>query len=318
MASAVQRVSGRPQRRAAGAAWLLPLASLAALLAAPTGFVAPRPAGAAAAKVSRVPRSARGGAASGSDLLDELMRVADTGDKEQLDEVVDKNFGRLAPEDLTLLQTRFAAAVDDDKPAMEAITLSIQAAMENRMQSAKLEIDKLLQSSGDIDANIRAVLKKQDSPMPLISILQINIQQAKANGGTQQEQALTYILTVMAKELQQQVPLTTRLLSRLLATDESEERRALLRAHMTSMQESKSGAAGAAAELGDAIVAVVADAEMQFEANSVPEETQKQTLELIRNIALDAGVVVGDTGGDEMQGKFTDKLQPLFDALSKV
>mmetsp|Transcript_14062 Transcript_14062/g.30430 ORF Transcript_14062/g.30430 Transcript_14062/m.30430 type:complete len:307 (-) Transcript_14062:45-965(-) len=305
-----------PQRRAATAAWLLPLATLVAFLASPVDFVAPRTAG--VVHKAWVARSARGGADEGSDVLDMLMSKAESADKAELDAVVDKEFPRLTPEDMTLLQSRFANAVDDDKPTMEALTLSIQAAMEGRMQKARKEIDTLLQSSGDIGQNIRDVLKNQDTPIPMISLLQINIQQAAKNGNKQQEQALTYILQVMAQEMQQQVPPTTRLLSRLLSTETSEERRSLLRAHLSTMAEDKGGNEGAMLDLSSAIVSVVADAEMQFETNSVPAETRKQTLELIRNIALDAGVVVGDLGGDELQGQFTDKLQPLFDALSRV
>ncbi|CAK0837009.1 unnamed protein product [Prorocentrum cordatum] len=201
---------------------------------------------------------------------------------------------------------------------MEALTKGIQAAMEKRMQSATKDISELLSSSGDINQNIKDCLSRQDSPLPIMTVLQMNL--AKAEKGSQQEKALSYIFNVMNQELlQKKVPTVLKVLSTLLATPEAPVRRKVLKDHLAAME-----AEGhrVEADLSSAIVELVREAEVQFTGQNVETPQRVETLELIRRTAIDAGVVIAEVYGDEdsflEQDMFTNELGPLFEALSRT
>jgi len=246
----------------------------------------------------------------GASLLDELISTAGTASSDELAAKVDASFQQLTPDDLNALQARLAAAADDTKAQLELLTGCIQAAMEKRMAQAKLDLDSLLMSSGDIEANIRACLERQDSPLPIMAVLQMNIAKAKQDGQEMQERALTFIFAKMNAVLEERVPLASRVLMKMLSLEDRAARKALLREHLTPRAEEVE----AASELTGAIVKLVADVESTYDSG----ERLKKTLELVRGVALDAGVVVGEVYGEEEQTGYTERLQPLFEALSRV
>mmetsp|Transcript_82925 Transcript_82925/g.231250 ORF Transcript_82925/g.231250 Transcript_82925/m.231250 type:complete len:336 (-) Transcript_82925:85-1092(-) len=257
-----------------------------------------------------------------SGTLDELIATASAAGDDQapVAAAVDAAFAQLKPDDLADLQARFAAAAQQGDEAalgsMKLLTACIQSAMETRMEKAKNDIDSLLMSSGDIDQNIRECLGQQDSPLPIMSVLQMNLERAKATKQDRQAQALSYVLRVMSAELEKDVPAANRLVSRLLRSEDSATRKDLLRGALQGSE-----ADVTPAELAEALVQLVNDADRRFKLESTSEaamQARQGTLQLIRRVAIDTGVVVGEVLGDDKQGQFTEDLQPMFEALSTL
>jgi len=247
-------------------------------------------------------------AAVPSGVLTELLVLAKDEDA-GLVQAVDDKFGKLTPQDLSSLDARLKNADEAEQKRLQKLQASIQASMEKRMESAKKDIDELLTSSGSIDDNIRETLEKQESPLPIMALLQMNMARAQKNGQERQLQALAYVFNGMNAELEKQVPLANRVLMRLLGMEDKGARRELLAKHVDE--------GGHPKELAEAIVKLVADAEEQFATlGSGPEgQSRSGTLELIRKVAIDAALVIGEELGDSEQDEFTEQLQPLFDAM---
>jgi len=243
-------------------------------------------------------------------ILSELLVLANAEDA-GLAKVVDEKFGKLTPQDLSSLDARIKNADESELPRLQKLQVSIQASMEKRMESAKKDIDELLTSSGNIDDNIRNTLAKQESPLPILALLQMNMAAAQQNGQEQQLRALAYVFNGMNTELEKQVPVANRILLKLLGMEDKIARREELEKHVAQ--------GGNSVELAEAIVKLVADAEEQFATvGSGPEgQTRSGTLELIRKVAIDAALVIGEISGDSEQDRFTEQLQPLFDAMER-
>jgi len=254
-------------------------------------------------------------AAAAHGLLEDLVNLAASSSEQELNARVDADFGKLTPDDLNALQGRLETADVGSRPQLELLTRSIQASMEKRMEQAKLDIDSLLMSSGDIDDNIRRCLERQDSPLPIMAVLQMNIGKARRDGLQKQEQALVFIFSKINAELERKVPVANRVLTRMLSIGESAERREFLRGHLSQQGADEAGPEA----LAGAIVQLVADVERRFADGGAGfgGESREGTLELLRQVALDAGVVVGEVSGEEAQGVFSEQLGPLFEALSK-
>jgi len=242
-------------------------------------------------------------------VLTELLTLAKKD--ADLDKVVNDKFGELTPQDLSGLDARLKNAGETERPKLDKLQKSIQASMETRMASAKKDVDELLTSSGNIDDNIRETLARQESPLPIMAILQMNMANAQKNGQETQLKALAYLFNGMNTELEKKVPVANRILMKLLGVEDKEDRRELLTSHLNSGGKSK--------ELAEAIVKLVADAEEQFATiGSGPEgQTRSGTLELIRKVAIDAALVIGDVYGDSESDEFAKQLQPLFDAMDR-
>eukprot|EP00931_Biecheleriopsis_adriatica_P063684 TRINITY_DN38609_c0_g1_i1.p1 TRINITY_DN38609_c0_g1~~TRINITY_DN38609_c0_g1_i1.p1 ORF type:complete len:318 (-),score=75.23 TRINITY_DN38609_c0_g1_i1:63-1016(-) len=247
--------------------------------------------------------------------LDELLELAaieDPDTEEQLAVQVNASFGRLTPQDLTGLQARLAVAEDAQRPAIQRVAACVQQAMESRMAGATREIEALMTSSGDINENIRECLERQDSALPILTVLQMNIGRAQKSENKQQEKALTYLYTAIGRELEAKVPMMNRILSRCLSTKDSSARRELLKAFLTAPE----AAEVSPQTLSQTIIGLVAEAEKTFAS---PENSAQRanSLDLIRSVAIDVGIVLGEETGEEAQASFTDGLQPLFEALSR-
>ncbi|CAE8685204.1 unnamed protein product [Polarella glacialis] len=155
-------------------------------------------------------------------VLGELLQLA-TAEGEsadaQLIAQVNANFGRISPQDLSDLQSKVAAADEDARPALGRLSLAIQQSMESRMAGAAKDLQELLMSSGEIQENIRNCLAKQDSPLPIMAVLQMNLAKSQQTGNKQQEQGLTFVFNAMNQILDEKVPLVSRILSRCLSTE---------------------------------------------------------------------------------------------------
>ncbi|CAE8641579.1 unnamed protein product, partial [Polarella glacialis] len=170
-------------------------------------------------------------------VLGELLQLA-TAEGEsadaQLIAQVNANFGRISPQDLSDLQSKVAAADEDARPALGRLSLAIQQSMESRMAGAAKDLQELLMSSGEIQENIRNCLAKQDSPLPIMAVLQMNLAKSQQTGNKQQEQGLTFVFNAMNQILDEKVPLVSRILSRCLSTEDSSARQELLRSFLST------------------------------------------------------------------------------------
>lgn len=253
--------------------------------------------------------------AATSGVVDELLELATKGDNEQVAIAVDTGFGRLKPEDIASLQVRLSSAQEELKPAIALVVGCIQKSMDKRMEGAKAEIDALLISSGDIDQNIRECLARQDSPVPIMSLLQMNIARAQQSEKEQQFRALTYVFKVMEAELEKVAPPADVLIRKCLGIGDKAERQQLLRVSLSS----DAGSTAVQPEaLSAALVKLVEDAEGSISADDAAQPSVVETLKSIRSVALDAALIVKQVFGKKASGEFTDDLQPLFQALSRA
>ncbi|CAE7941049.1 SIDT1 [Symbiodinium sp. KB8] len=227
---------------------------------------------------------------------------------------VDASFAQLSPQDLAALQLRLSQTDASSRKPLERLLGSIQKAMEARMEMATKEIEALMQSSGNIDDNIRECLQRQDSVLPIMAVLQMNIGRAQKAGNQQLEKALTYLYNIMNQEIESKVPMVNRVLSRCLSTEDSDARRELLAAYFAETA-GEEEAAKRPKSTASAIVGLVSEAQAQA---TQPGLDLTSALQRIRGVALDAGVVLGEVFDDKVQERFMEDIQPLFDALAET
>lgn len=271
-------------------------------------------------------------AALGTGVLQELIALASgpqAGDEAGVAAAVEKQFAQLTPEDLAALQGRLAAAEGDDETdttPYELLTMGVQASMDKRMQTARADIDALLQSDGDIDQNIRDCLKEQDTPLPIMAVLQMNYEKSRSSGAEEQAAAMQYVLQIMSDELESQVPLANRLINQLLGCPDAASRKTRIREILLQADKRTFGSSKVTVkEISAALVQLVEDAVERYSKDDGSEAsaaTNKQalkgTLELVRKVGIDCGVVVGEVNGAETQEEFVGALTPLFEALSNL
>ncbi|CAJ1363226.1 unnamed protein product [Effrenium voratum] len=187
--------------------------------------------------------------------------------------------------------------------------------MESRMGGAMKDVEALMQSSGDIEENIRQCLARQESVLPLVAVLQMNIGRAQKSGNQQMERALTFLYNTINQELESKVPMVNRVLSRCLSTEDSEARRELLKVYFSDPN-SDEEASERPKSMSSAIVGLVREAQGQA---SQPGLDLKGALARIREVALDVGVVLAEVDeASEVQSQFLEDLQPLFDATDAL
>ncbi|CAE7504039.1 SIDT1 [Symbiodinium sp. CCMP2592] len=225
---------------------------------------------------------------------------------------VDASFAQLSPQDLAALQLRLSQTEASSRKPLERLLGTIQKSMEARMETATKEIEALMQSSGNIDDNIRECLQRQDSVLPIMAVLQMNIGRAQKAGNQQLEKALTYLYNIMNQEIESKVPMVNRVLSRCLSTEDSDARRELLAAYFAETA-GEEEAAKRPKSTASAIVGLVSEAQAQA---TQPGLDLTSALQRIRGVALDVGVVLGEVFDDKVQERFMEDIQPLFDALA--
>lgn len=236
-------------------------------------------------------------------MLDKLIEAANdsNGDKAKLATIVEENFGGLRPQDMARLQTLVASSSTDE--AVQLLVICMQESMDKRMATAAQELGALLASSGDIEANIRECVQKQDSPLPILTVLQMNLQKAAADGDEQKAQALEFVFTRMNAELEKSAPPANKLLGQVLPL-ENEERKAVLKEAL---------APGAEVSPEDFAAALVDLVPAAVEA-SKGDGVGATTLTLIREIAKTAGILTKELHGAEKRTEYMTVLKPLFEA----
>eukprot|EP00435_Cladocopium_sp_Y103_P051843 s401_g16.t1 len=215
-------------------------------------------------------------------------------------------------EDMAALQLQLAQTEGDARTPIQRLLSSIQKAMESRMAAVTKDIEALMQSSGNIEENIRECLQKQEW-----------------SGGFS-ERALTFLYTTINEELESKVPMVNR----------AEPRRELLKAYFAEESEEESSSIddvdrarliiwlttiGMELELeylkdkpqlmADALLGLVKEAQAQKGQKGFD---LKGALLRIREVALDVGVAQGEVCGDEVSEKFLEAMGPLTDACADL
>lgn len=240
----------------------------------------------------------------------ELLTLAESED-EALDTEVDANFKSISPQDMAALQLQLAQTEGDARKPIQRLLGSIQKAMESRMAAVTKDIEALMQSSGNIKENIQECLQKQESVLPIIAVLQMNIARARKAENEQLDRALTFLYTTINEELESKVPMVNRVLSRCLSTEDAEPRRELLKAYFAEDSEEDKPQL-----MVDALLGLVKEAQAQKGQKGFD---LKGALTRIREVALDVGVAQGEVCEDEeVSQKFSEAMGPLTDALADL
>eukprot|EP00434_Breviolum_minutum_P035522 symbB.v1.2.031447.t2/scaffold3649.1/size52700/3 len=159
-----------------------------------------------------------------------------------------------------------------------------------------------MQSSGNIEANIRDCLDRQENVLPIIAVLQMNIARAQKAQNQQLERALTFLYNTINEQMESQVPMVNR---------DSDARRELLKAYFAEESEEEEKPQ----LMAQAIVGLVKEAQGQRGQKGFD---LKSALERIREVALDVGVVQGEVCAPEVQDTFMEDMEPLFDAYANL
>jgi len=264
-----------------------------------------------------------------ANILGELLELAATNQGEALAARVDADFGSISPEDLSELQMMIAKGGSEAEHA-QAVAAGVQSALDQRMTSAKDAIEDLIANSqGDVNLGIRKCLKKQDSPLPLLIVLQLNVEQAKTDGEEDKLRALLHINTVINEELEKKVSRVRGLVNKLLRMDDASIRENLLRHHLTPVQVAAppdddldigepqlTAALVPPGRLASTISQLVGDIDRQLRvAVGEDDEGRFDMLERIRIIAKEARLIIGDIYGEGEMNAFGADLTPAFTAL---
>lgn len=273
--------------------------------------------------------SAPGEAQAG--ILPDLVELA-VSKKEELEAFVDANMARITPEDLSALQSELER---DPMGPYADVSAAIQVSVEARMASAKEALENLINNnSGDVNAQIKKTLRGMETPLPLLMVLQMNIEQCRSTGEEDKLRAMLHINTVVNEELEKKVSRVRGMINRLLRLEDPGVRGNILRHHLAPMPvvgapdlddfgdgEVDSSPQLTAAlvpppRLASAISEVCGEIDRQMRAAG-PEANDAlfDTLERIRTVAKEARLVVGELYGPAEMGSFGADLTPAFNSL---
>jgi len=270
-------------------------------------------------------------------ILSELFATASKESQEEVVKMVDENLGRLTPEDMMELQVQLGK---DENAAATSVANAVSSAVERRMGAARGVIEDILGSSSeinDVNAKIKKALKEADSPMPLLTVLQLNIVEAQESGEEDKTRALMHINTLINEELEKKAPRVLGLLNKLLRMDDANIRSNILRHHLEPQEvkaaldidfgdEEDSSDSGSSQPLMAAMVRpsqlasgfsqMVDNVERQFRAaGAEADEVRYDTIDRIRAVAKEARLVVGDIYGEREMDSFSQDLTPAFAKL---
>lgn len=272
----------------------------------------------------------------------ELARAAESDDEgvAAVAARVDADFARISPEDVSDLQMELAREGSDSTAFSpgKVVADAIQAALDKRMASAKDTLEDLLENhQGDIGQGIRKCLKTMENPLPLLMVLQLNIQQSMSEGREDKMRALTHIYTVINEELEKKVSRVRGLLNKLMRMDDPGIRDRLLRHHMKPLEvaappdteqlqpppggddESKPSLMAALVppgRLAEAIVQMLGDVDRQMLVMmGTDDEARYEILDRVRTIAKEARLVIADIYGEAEMKSFSEELMPAFRPL---
>jgi len=165
-------------------------------------------------------------------LMPGLLELAAAGDIAALQASVEEHFNVLGPREMATLQLRAAEDPSTTNPA-NAVASAIQSSVTRRMDTAKdLILELLEQPSGNVVADVKRTLKKAENPLPLLMVLQLNVQQAQQEQDEEKLKALTHIYTLINEEMEKKVSKVQGLLNKLLRMENPNIRDNLLRHHL--------------------------------------------------------------------------------------
>lgn len=346
---------GRSKRRPHGLALVVAAAAASAAAAAAAAFVPhcqPRLQRAAAPRVwhhwapatlrGLVARSAAASEAAVEEeapagILGELLELASSAAEDggqSLAARIDEDFAQISPEDLSELQMMMGRS-DSTVDQAAAVAAGIQAALDKRMSAAKNDIEELISSAhGDVNVGIRKCLKKQESPLPMLIVLQLNIEQAKSEGsaGEEKMRALLHINTVINEELEKKASRVQGLLNKLLRIDDAGIRDNLLRHHLTPVEVAAppddpfdEGLDAAPPQLAAALVPpsrlamgisqLIGNIDRQLRVAVGETDDRFEMTERIRSVAKEARLIIGEVYGEAEMNAFGADLTPAFTAL---
>lgn len=265
-------------------------------------------------------------------MLTELLQLArDPAREAELAERVDADIGRFLPEDMTELRMMVSNPDPEQAAGAKAVANALEGAIGRRMENAKKVLEDMINSSvnaerGDIDVRIRKCLKDQDSPLPLLMVLQLNIAQAQNDGDEDKLRAMLHVYTVMNEELEKKVSRVRALVNKLMRMEDANIRANLLRHHLTPMEVAPSsdpdGPPGLMAamvppnRLAMGISELVQNVDRSLKAIvGEDEEARFEMIERIRQVAKEARAIIGEVYSEGQMNTFSADLTPAFTAL---
>mmetsp|Transcript_40174 Transcript_40174/g.92339 ORF Transcript_40174/g.92339 Transcript_40174/m.92339 type:complete len:367 (+) Transcript_40174:47-1147(+) len=268
-------------------------------------------------------------------ILPELLEIAAKDDRrEEVMQMVDEELARLYPEDMMQLQV----LMSDADSAAATIAEAVQKAVARRMDDAGGTLQALLSGTAEINevnAEIKKMLRNSESPMPLLTVLQLNIVEAQEAGDEAKMRALMHINTLINEELEKKAPRVAGMLNKLLRMDDASIRSNILRHHLEPKEvaaamdfdgaEDEGGkeagqplmaAMVRPMQLVEGITQMVDNVDTQFRvAGAEADEVRYETLEKMREVAKEARAVIGELYGDAEMENFSVELTPAFRKL---
>lgn len=265
-----------------------------------------------------------------SETVQKLLELAPDGTPE-FEALIDESLPSISPQDMIDLQMQLAEDKGDSATAARTVIVALQNAGQKRIGIAKDQIEDLLSNAaGDVNQKIRKLLKSTEgeSPLPLLMVLQLNIETAQAEGNEDKVRALMHVYSVINEELEKKVPAVQRLLNRLMRMDDAGVRDNLLRHHLTPVEVGASSdeqtdefetpqlmaAMVTPSRLAEALTQLIdnVDSTMKLGDNS---EDRFEAIDRIRVVAKEARFVVGDLYGEGEMNQFGADLTPAFSKL---
>lgn len=254
------------------------------------------------------------------------MGTAGQGDA--LQERIEEVFAQVSPDDLSTLRAKVSDPQDADHAAAQRVGAAIQVAMEKRLASAKVVLEEMINNAdGDVNVLIRKTLRKVESPLPLLMVLQLNIAEAQQQGDGDKLRVMMHISTVMQEELEKKASRVKAMLNKLLRIEDENIRNNILRDQLTPVEVAGapdldgSGGQLMAAQvpwerLAPAIESLVKDVDRQMVAVLGPDDNARyETMDRIREVAKQARLIIGDVYGQGPMDQFSADLTPAFHTL---
>ncbi|CAE7763585.1 unnamed protein product [Symbiodinium sp. KB8] len=268
-------------------------------------------------------------------LLPELLEMGTAGQGDALQERIEEVFAQVSPDDLSTLRAKVSDPQDADHAAAQRVGAAIQVAMEKRLASAKVVLEEMINNAdGDaaqpqkygptwVNVLIRKTLRKVESPLPLLMVLQLNIAEAQQQGDGDKLRVMMHISTVMQEELEKKASRVKAMLNKLLRIEDENIRNNILRDQLTPVEVAGapdldgSGGQLMAAQvpwerLAPAIESLVKDVDRQMVAVLGPDDNARyETMDRIREVAKQARLIIGDVYGQGPMDQFSADLTRL-------
>jgi len=244
---------------------------------------------------------------------------------------VNEDLAKISPEAITELQMELSQKAASDAPELssgtETLVKAIQTAVESRMAAAKEDLERLIENnSGNVNKDVQKVLKRQESPLPLLMVLRLNIEQAQRDGDEDKVRACMHINTVVNEELEKKAPRVGGMLNRLLRMEDAGIRQNILRHHLTPVEvgvvagdDDTPGLMAAPvppSRLADAISDLVTNINLQLKVGGGDvDEMRFDTIDRVREIAKEARFVIHELYGEGAMNDFGAALTPAFREL---